>query len=362
MKALHTYLGCSLVLILGACNSNENKTPVSTAAAPIPKVELVKLKAEKVTAKLTLTGELIPNDRANIYARTAGYVREVRVDIGIRVKKGQVLCVLDAPELRAGEAQSRSNSYSSFSRYQSSKNTYLRLLKASATPGAISDNELEIARNQAKTDSATYEASRAASRANQALEDYLVIRSPFNGVVTARNIFKGDYVDNAGKVLLFTVEDNSSLRIQVPVPEAYNATKIEDNQASFTVSALPGVVFKANLARKSEAISADTRAELWEFNFPNPKAALKPGMFAQVTLNVSRANPGFMVPYKAVVTTQERKFVVRFEDGKAKWLDVKTGFTGKDKVEIGGDLKEGDEIVKQANEEIKEGAALQVKQ
>ncbi|XHR98273.1 efflux RND transporter periplasmic adaptor subunit [Mucilaginibacter sp. UC70_90] len=212
-----------------------------------------------------------------MYARTAGYVKDVKVDIGSKVSKGQVLCILDAPELKAGEAQSRSNSQGAYSKFQSSKSIYSRLLKASKTPGAISDNELDIARNQMKTDSSAYEASKAANQANHALEDYLVIRSPFNGVVTARNIFKGDYVDNTGKILLFTVEDNSLLRIQVPVPEAYNATKIEDNQASFTVSALPGVVFKANLARKSEAISSDTRSETWEFSFPNQKKQLKPG-------------------------------------------------------------------------------------
>jgi RND family efflux transporter MFP subunit len=362
MKALHTYLGLGLLLILGACGSNENKTPVATVAPVKQPVELIELKAGKVSNKLSLTGEIIPNDRANIYARTAGYVKDVKADIGSTVSKGQVLCILDAPELKAGEAQSRSNSQGAYSKFLSSKSIYSRLLKASKTPGAISDNELDIARNQMKTDSSAYEASKAATRANHALEDYLVIRSPFNGVVTARNIFKGDYVDNTGKILLFTVEDNSLLRIQVPVPEAYNATKIEDNQASFTVSALPGVIFKANLARKSEAISSDTRSETWEFSFPNQKKQLKPGMFAQITLNVDRPDPGFTVPYKAVVTTQERKFVVKLVNGKANWVDVKTGFTGKEKVEITGELKDGDKLVKQANEEMKEGTILPVKQ
>ena len=361
MKAFLTYLGLSLALIIAGCGSNENKTPVITAAPAKPAVEMITLKAGKVTNKLSLTAEIIPNDRANIYARTAGYVKDAKVDIGSRVSKGQVLCILDAPELKAGEAQSRSNSQGVYSKFQSSKNTYLRLLKASKTSGAIADNELDIARNQMKTDSSTYEASKAANQANYALEEYLIIRSPFSGVVTARNIFKGDYVDNSGKILLFTVEDNSSLRIQVPVPEAYNATKIEDNQASFTVSALPGMVFKSSLARKSEAISSDTRSEIWEFNFPNLKWILKPGMFAQVTLLVDRPNPGFMVPYKAVVTSQERKFVVKLDNGKAKWVDVKTGFTGKDKVEIAGDLNDGDQLVKQANEEMKEGSTLKVK-
>jgi hypothetical protein len=85
-------------------------------------------------------------------------------------------------------------------------------------------------------------------------------------------------------------------------------------------------------------------------------------MFAQVILPVSRPKYGFLVPFKAVVTTQERKFVIKIENGKTKWVDVKTGFTGKEKTEIAGDLKVGDQLVAQANEELKEGTAIQVKQ
>lgn len=349
-----------MAAMLTACGGKPEK-PAPAPSAQQPTVELMELKPGKVSTKLTLTGEIIPFDRANIYARTAGYVKDVKVDIGSKVTKGQILCVLEAPELKAGEAESNSKSQGALSKYQSSKSTYKRLLKAAKTPGAISDNELEIARNQMKTDSAFYNASKAASRANRALENYLVVRSPFNGVVTERNVFKGDYVDNSGKILLFRVEDNSSLRVQVPVPEAYNATRIEDNKATFTVSALPGKSFKAALTRKSDAISADTRSEIWEFDFSNQNGLLKPGMFAQVTLLVNRPYQGFTVPYKAVVTTQERKFVVRVRAGKAQWVDVKTGFTQKDKVEVAGDLADGDEIVKQANEEMKDGTRLKIK-
>jgi RND family efflux transporter MFP subunit len=226
----------------------------------------------------------------------------------------------------------------------------------------VADNELEIAHNQMRTDSAVYQASRSAAQATGAMQDYLVIRSPFNGVVTARNVFKGDFVDNTGKTLLFRVEDNSSLRVDVAVPEAYNSTTLKDNEASFTVSANPGQLFKAKLARKSDAIDPQTRSETWELTFPNANGLLKPGMFAQIVLQVSRPKDGFLVPFKAVVTTQERKFVIKVENGKTKWVDVKTGFTGKEKTEIAGDLKPGDQLVAQANEELKEGTTVQVKQ
>jgi membrane fusion protein (multidrug efflux system) len=361
MKVINIYFSIVTLFLLSACSGNQEEKAAPQGVPEKPAVKLITLKLEPVSNKLSLTGEIIPFDRANIYARTPGYVREVKVDIGSKVKKGQVLCLLDAPELNAAQAQSQSNSMGAKARYETSRTTYLRLLKASQVPGAVADNELDIARNQMKTDSAAYQATRSAAQANKAIEDYLVIRSPFNGVVTARNVFKGDFVDNAGKTMLFSVEDNSSLRVDVAVPEAFNAAKLKDNEASFTVSANPGQVFKAKLARKSDAIDPQTRSETWEFTFPNSNGILKPGMFAQIVLPVSRPKDGFMVPFKAVVTTQERKFVIRVENGKTQWVDVKTGFTNKDKTEIAGDLKAGDHVVAQANEELKEGTTVQVK-
>jgi RND family efflux transporter MFP subunit len=359
MKAINIFL--MPVCLLAACGGNQSEKAIPQGVPEKLTVKLLTLKLEPVTNKLSLTGEIIPFDRANIYARTPGYVREVKVDIGTLVKKGQILCVLDAPELKATQAQSQSNSMGAKAKYESSRITYLRLLRAAQTPGAVADNELDIARNQMKTDSAVYQASRSATQANQAIEDYLIIRSPFNGVVTARNVFKGDFVDNTGKTLLFSIEDNSSLRVDVAVPEAFNSAKLKDNEASFTVSANPGQIFKAKLARKSDAIDPQTRSETWEFTFPNANRLLKPGMFAQIILPVSRPKEGFMVPFKAVVTTQERKFVIRVENGKTKWIDVKTGFTNKDKTEIAGELKGGDQLVAQANEELKEGTTVEVK-
>jgi membrane fusion protein (multidrug efflux system) len=361
MKHINIQLFIIPLFLLEACGGTTKKETGIQNKPENPQVKLITLKLEPVMTKLSLTGEIISIDKANIYARTPGYIKDVKVDIGSVVHKGQVLCLLDAPELKAGVAQSQSNIMAALAKYQSAKSTYLRLLKAAQMPGAVAANELDIARDQMKTDSAAYQASVSAAQANKAIEDYLVIRAPFSGVVTARNVFKGDFVDNTGKTMMFSIEDNTSLRIDVPVPEAFNTTILTDNEASFTVSANPGLVFKAKLARKSESVDPNTRSETWEFMFVNAKGLLKPGMFAQITLPVSRKQQGFLVPYKAVVSTQERKFVIRVLDGKAHWVDVKTGFTNTDKIEITGDLKSGDHIISAANEEIKDNSVLKVK-
>ena len=361
MKKINSTLFIISLLLLGACGGTDTQKAAVQNVPEATAVKLITLQLQPVTAKLLLTGEIIPLDKAEIFARTPGYVKEVKVDIGSRVKRGQVLCLLNAPELKAGEAQSQSSSISALAKYQSSKTTFSRLLQAAKVPGAIAANELDNARDQMRMDSAAYRASRSAMQASKSIEDYLVIRSPFNGVVTARNVFRGDFVDNNGKTLLFTVEDNSSLRIDVPVPEAYNSTGLKDKTASFTVSANPGLTFKAKLARKSDAIDRQTRSETWELMIVNPQGLLKPGMFAQVTLPVSRKQEGFLVPYKAVVTTQERKFVIKVLNGKAHWVDVKTGFTTADKTEITGDLNQGDTVIGIANEEIKDGSIVKTK-
>ncbi len=361
MKNINIKLFIIPVLLLAACSGNTNKDAAVQSKPEIPQVKLITLQLEPVATKLALTGEIISLNRADIFARTPGYVKDMMVDIGSKVKKGQVLCILEAPELKADNAQNQNSSMAALAKFQSSKNVYLRLFRASKMPGAVAANELEVAADQMKTDSAAYRASRSATDATKTIEDYLVIRAPFTGVVTARNIFIGDFVDNAGKTMLFSVEDNSQLRIDIPVPEAYNTTVLKNNEASFTVSANPGQVFTGKLARKSDAIDQQTRSETWELMIDNKAGLLKPGMFAQVTLPVSRKQEGFLAPYKAVVTTQERKFVIRVIDGKAHWVDVKTGFTNPDKTEIEGDLKPGDQLISAANEEIKDGSPVSVK-
>jgi RND family efflux transporter MFP subunit len=318
------------------------------------------LKKEPILTQLNLTGEIIPQDLAHIYSKISGYVKKLPVDIGSLVKKGQILCILEAPELKSAKTEGSAKAEANFSKFLSSKSTYNRLMKASKIQGAISDSELELARNQMKSDSAQYKASLANLEVQKNQEGYLTIRAPFSGMITRRDVFLGDFTDNTGKKQLLELENNSQLRIQVPVPEAYNSTYVQGNKANFTVSANPGKVFTAQLIRKSGALDAQTRTEIWEFTFNNQSGLLKPGMFAQINLPVSRKEDGFLVPYKSVLVTQERKVVITQDSlGMAHWVDVKTGFTYMDKTEISGKLKSGDIILALPNEEIKEGSKIQ---
>lgn len=151
---------------------------------------------------------------------------------------------------------------------------------------------------------------------------------------------------------MLVLENNSRLRLHVAVPETYTSALPESTSVNFTVDAQPSKKYSATLARKSNQIDEKTRTELWEFEVANNGSELKSGMYGNVSFSLQRSESSFVVPYSAVVTNLERSFVIRVRDGKAEWIDVRNGISMKDKVEIFGDLEDGDQLVSKANDEI----------
>ncbi len=338
-----------------SCNEKSNdKTVVSN----VKSYETITAQTQPISKTLQLNGELIPYQKAGIISKANGYIKKVSVDIGQQVHKGQTLAIIDAPEIAAQIAEANSKAKLAFSKSEATKSNYNRLLAASATPGAVAANELDQARSQMNADMQSYNAATDARNSYSSMGGYLVVKAPFNGVVTSRGVNSGDYVDNSGKTLLFDVEDLRVLRLQVPVPEAYVASVLEDDKTTFTVSSYPGISFPAKLVRKSGAIDNRTRSELWEFEVANADKKLKAGMFAEIQLPLQRQQPGILLPNSAFVTTQERMFVIRVKDGKAEWVDVKKGFALPKETEVLGPVQPGNIIVKTATDEIKDGGGI----
>jgi multidrug efflux pump subunit AcrA (membrane-fusion protein) len=157
---------------------------------------------------------------------------------------------------------------------------------------------------------------------------------------------------------LLVVENISTLRLRVPVPEYYTAAGMETSTIHFTVDAQPDVTYQAVLSRKAGALNLANRTETWEFLFKNSNNQLKSGMFANAVLNLGRKAPTFLVPASAVATSLEKHFVIRLKDGKAEWVDVRNGISVGDKLEIFGNLSENDTLLMRATDEIKAGTAL----
>ena len=203
------------------------------------------------------------------------------------------------------------------------------------------------------SDSSALEAAKSKLNANAQIKDYLTIRAPFNGIVTQRNFDRGTLVGTNNSKPLLIVENTETLRLRVPVPEAYTMAIPDTSVIRFTVDAQPDKIFSATLSRKSGSINLSNRTETWEYIYQNTNNQLKSCMFATASIKFGRKELSFLVPESAVVTNLEKRFVIRLKNNKAELVDVKNGISQDDKVEIFGMLSEGDILLVRATDEIK---------
>ena len=354
----NTILLPGLLLLMAGCGKTD-KEAVTESKAPV--LETFNLQREILSSSVSIPAEMTGFQYVDLYAKVSSYVKDLKVDIGSKVKKGQLLIELEAPEISSQLAAAESQLHSQEAVYTASNSTYNRFLETSKVEGTISKNDLEVALSRKNSDYAKLQAAKAAYKEVQIMQSYLQIRAPFDGVVTARNINTGAYVGPAGKgseLPLLTVQDDKKLRLSVAVPETYAAYLKHGDSISFTVRSLPNQTFKAKIARMSGALDARLRSERVEMDIEN-NTLLMPGMVAEVTLPLKSADSTFVVSKSAVVTYSEGTFVVKSVNGKAHRIAVKKGRTEGDKVEIYSDsLKENDKLVKLASEEIREGSAL----
>lgn len=340
----------SCILIAG-CSQNNSKREVKQSG--VDSVAVFSLKKVQINKQITFPAELTPHERAEIYAKVSGYINEFKVDIGDRVKKGQVLAILDAPEVISSYAQINSDEQTARSKYQTSLDAFKRFLNASKVSGTISAEEMEKAKNLMLSDSSALEAAKSKLNANAQIKDYLTIRAPFNGIITQRNFDPGTLVGTNNSKPLLIVENIETLRLRVPVPEAYTMAIPDTSVIRFTVDAQPDKIFSATLSRKSGSINILNRTETWEYIYQNTNNQLKSGMFATASIKFGRKELSFLVPESAVVTNLEKRFVIRLKNNKAELVDVTNGISQDDKVEIFGMLSEGDILLVRATDEIK---------
>lgn len=358
MSKLHFIIATIITAALLSVGCNSNSTKPEQQQTKSDSVNVFILKKESFDKNMAFPGELIPYERSEIFAKVAGYINDLKVDIGDVVQKGQVLVTLDAPEMIANYAQASADVQTAKAKYLGSLDAYNRILNADKVPGTVATGEKERLKSQMQADSAALEATKSKLNNYAQLKDYLIIRAPFSGVVTQRNVDPGTLVGSANNKPMLVVESNSKLRLRLPVPEAYIAASPENGAISFTVDAYPGVQFAAKLSRKAGALNLVNRTESWEFIYDNTDRRLKSGMFANCTIRFKRSVPSFVMPSTSIVTNQEKRFVIRLTNGKAEWVDVRSGFALNDKTEIFGSLTEGDTIVLRGNDEIKPGKQM----
>lgn len=354
--------------------SAQNVGKAPTAAATVPTVPVTTVVSQVLERPLMLPGELAAFRDVEIRARVAGFVEMIDVDRGSVVRKGQLLARLAAPELTAQRIESDAKVQSALSqrveaeaKLAADEATYQRLKTASATPGVVAGNDVEMALKTADADRARVEsakqnekAAQEAARSVRDIESYLRITAPFDGVVTERNAHEGSLAGPATPALL-RIQHVARLRLVVAVPEDAVADTRQGETVPFTVPAFPGETFTGTVARASRALDPKTRTMPVELDVANAAGKLAPGMFANVAWTVRRTHSSLFVPPSAIATTTERSFVVRVRNGQTEWVDVKRGATMKQLVEVFGDLREGDQIAVRGTDELRAGTRVTAK-
>jgi RND family efflux transporter MFP subunit len=244
-------------------------------------------------------------------------------------------------------------------------------MKAAETPGAIAGNELvqaeksvQAAQAAVRSAESAVRAARAAMRATKQSEAYLRVTAPFAGVITERFVHPGALVGpgNGSAGPLLELEQVSRLRLVVAVPETEAASVRRGARVQFKAPAFPGRSFAGVVARVDRSLDPKTRSMPVELDVANARNELSPGMYAEVSWPSGAGGAqSLLVPPTAVVTTTERTFVIRVQNGRAHWVDVRKGKMAGDMVEILGPLVAGDLVVRRATDEIRNGSTLQVR-
>ncbi|MFA4869420.1 MAG: efflux RND transporter periplasmic adaptor subunit [Pedobacter sp.] len=361
MKIL-TYILVATAATLSACN---NAKPEKTKDVKTDKSMMMMNPFEKVTisksnplVQLKLAGELAPDQQTDLYAKVNSYVKQIKVDIGSVVSAGQVLITLEAPEIQSQVASAKAKWQAQEAIYLSTKSTYDRMMKANETKGAIAKDALDQITARKLADEAQLNAAKSAYNELRDMDNYLVIRAPFNGVVTEKNVDLGAYVGPMEKTPLLVIQNTKKLRLSLSIPEANTPYLKIGDTIKFKIRSAPEKKYFAVISRKSGTLDLKLRSEKIEADFLNVNKELKPFMVAETMIGLQNTKATFFVPKTALVESSLGIYVIRVENGKTKNVPVAKGRVMPDQFEVFGELNEGDEILKMANEEMEEGTSI----
>jgi len=363
-----------------------------------PTTDVVQAKRSSPDDRLELPGTLNAYVEAPIFARASGYIRVRKVDIGDKVRAGELLAIIDAPDLDRQVDQARATllqSQSAVGQVQAQ----LNLAKLTRDRFSVLVTKGVIARQDFDTQQANYEVAVAnlsaaqntvaANRANLdrliKLQQYERVIAPFNGVVTARNVDVGSLISATGSGQgdttntasgnsatpttggaqggeMFRVAQSERLRVFVAVPEAYAPYVKLAMPAEIEASSRPGYKAQGKVTRTANSVDPNTRTLLTEIQINNSKQALLPGMYVLVSLVNVRAQPPISVPSDSVITRSNGTFVATVKDNAVHLQPVQLGRDYGPMVEVLTGLNEGDQVVLTPTDETTEGAKVNAKQ
>jgi RND family efflux transporter MFP subunit len=336
-----------------------------TAQMALPAVSVVSPTQTTPAEEIILPGNVQPFITSPIYSRTSGYLKKWYFDIGAHVKQGQLLAVIDTPEVDQQLQQSLSNlntAKANLTLAEITKNRYQGLLKKNAVSQQDADNAV-----------GTYDANKAIVGANQAnvkqlqaLQSFEKIYAPFDGVVTARNTDIGDLINSGSsgtaKTDLFHIAQPGKLRVYVNVPEEYSQGIKVGMTADLSLAEFPGRKFQGKLVRTAEAINMTTRTLLIEIEVDNPTGTLLTGSYAEVHLRVPRQASTLLLPVNALLFRSEGLRAGVVKDGKVVLSAVNPGRDFGNQIEVVSGLQPADQVIINPPDSLVSGQQVQIVQ
>ncbi|OCX51961.1 efflux transporter periplasmic adaptor subunit [Mucilaginibacter sp. PPCGB 2223] len=349
----------SSIGLFAACSGNQKPVDMTTETAKKAALETCEVTEKMLSGNAKLPGQLKPYNEVNIFPKVNGFVQKLFVDRGSIVRKGQLLMILEAPEMESQLQAANSKYLQAQENAVASKEKYQRLKQAAQEPGSVSPLDLDNALSKMKADEAMARSEQSNVASVHSMQDYLNIRAPFDGMIVQRNVSPGALV-SPGKTTdqpMLILQDISKLRLEVYIPEDYVDKVDLAKPVMFTLNAMPGAEHKAKISRSANALSS-MRSEAIEIDVENNKGILKPGMYAEVKIPMLSGAKSLLVPNAAIVRSTEREYVVVVKNGKAALTDVKEGMGSHDSTEVFGNLNPGELIVNHASDELKEGTVI----
>ncbi len=356
-----------------------------TSGDTLPVVTVQQVLRAPASSSLALPGDIQAVTEAPVLARASGYIKKRYADIGDRVKAGQPLVEIEAPELDQQITQAKASVEQAGAAIEQAQaslqqgNATLNLLKINAERNqkladknivSRQDNDttrLQYAAQQATVDAlgkavAAARSSADAARANLArltdMREYLTVRAPFAGAITVRNVDAGALVTE-GSTLLFRIAQTDRLRIYVNVPQSFAESIRAGQPATITVPDLPGRKFRGSVARTAGSLDPASRTLLTEVQVLETGGVLVPGMYARVELTVERPESPLTIPGDTLVmrSTGPQAAVVR-PGGTVHFTPIQLGRDYGDHLEVLGGLAEGQLLVVNPSDIIREGVKV----
>jgi RND family efflux transporter MFP subunit len=336
-----------------------------TTQMSLPSVAIATPEGSAPLQEIVLPGNVQPFTSAPIYARTNGYLKTWYADIGAHVKKGQLLAVIETPEVDQQLQQSRSNLATSEANLALSEITKTRYQGLLATH-AVAQQDVDNAVGTYNANKSIVDANQANVKQLETLQSFEKVYAPFDGIITARNTDVGQLISagNSGNVNtdLFHISQPGKLRVYVNVPEQYSQAATPGLTADLTLAEFPGRQFQGKLVRTSDSINYPTRTLIAEIDVDNPTGELLSGAYAEVHLKIPGQASSYLVPVSALIFRSQGLQVAVVKNGSAVLTPVTPGHDFGEKIEIVSGLHAEDTVIVNPPDSLVSGQKVQVVQ